>query len=168
MRYGFGTYTLNTNTYELHREGQPVPLQPKVFELLIYLIQNRTRVVTRQELLDALWPDQFVSDDALERAMAAVRKAVGDSGRAQQVIKTVYGRGYHFVAQVEEDPHIPQNQAPLEQQAFSCDAPGETRRVETPLAVSSPADLSAVCPGASGPYKQNPLNSRRNHYRANS
>jgi len=150
MRYCFGTYTLNTHTYELHQAGQLVQLQPKVCELLTYLIQHRTRVVTRQELLETLWTDQFVSDDALERAIAAVRKAVGDSGRVQQVIQTVYGRGYRFVAPVEEEPHAPQTHALLERQAFSGEDP-ETRRADPPLAISSPADFPDMCPAASEP-----------------
>jgi len=127
MHFCFGAYTLNTDAYELRQSGQPVPLQPKVFELLAYLTQHRDRVVTRQELLDALWPDQFVSDDALERAIVAVRKAVGDNGRAQRVIKTVYGRGYHFIAPVEDAPGAVEAPAPPGPPAISprtLDAPG--------------------------------------------
>ncbi len=152
MRYGFGTYMLNTHTYELHQDRQLVQLQPKVFELLTYLIQHRSRVVTRQELLDALWPDQFVSDDALERGIAAVRKAVGDSGRAQQVIKTVYGRGYHFVASVEEESPAPQAQTPLPQ-AFENKSPDEACLGDTLLVITSPSDISDTYQGSSEPYR---------------
>src|SRR5262245_49720529 len=60
MRYTFGDYTLDTHRYELCRAGIPLKLQPKVFDLLAYLIQHRDRVVTRQELFDILWPEQFV------------------------------------------------------------------------------------------------------------
>jgi DNA-binding winged helix-turn-helix (wHTH) protein len=101
MRYVFGDYTLDTQRYALDHAGLPVKLQPKVFKLLASLIQHRDRVVTRQELFDALWPAQFVSDDALEWVVAAARRAVGDSGRAQRVIKTVHGWGYRCVAPVE-------------------------------------------------------------------
>jgi DNA-binding winged helix-turn-helix (wHTH) protein len=66
MWYTLGDYTLDTQRYELYRVGILLKLQPKVFELLAYLIQHRDRVVTRQELFDTLWPEQFVSDDALE------------------------------------------------------------------------------------------------------
>jgi DNA-binding winged helix-turn-helix (wHTH) protein len=102
MRYTLGDYTLDTQRYELCRVGIPLQLQPKVFELLAYLIQHRDRVVTRQALFDALWPEQFVSDDALEWVIAVERRAVGDNGRAQRVIKTVRGRGYRFVAPIAE------------------------------------------------------------------
>ncbi|MEE8292691.1 MAG: AAA family ATPase, partial [Candidatus Tectomicrobia bacterium] len=78
-------------------------LQPKVFDLLAYLLQHRDRVMTRQTLFEHLWPEQFVSDDALERAVATARRAVGDSGRTQEIIKTVQCRGYRFIASVVED-----------------------------------------------------------------
>ena len=96
MRYTLGDYTLDTQRYELCRAGIPLQLQPKVFDLLAYLIQHRDRVVTRQDLFDALWPEQFVSEDALEWTIAEARRAVGDSGRAQRVIKTIRGRGYRL------------------------------------------------------------------------
>jgi predicted ATPase/class 3 adenylate cyclase len=66
--------------------------------VLAYLIEHRDRVVLRQELFDRLWADRFVSDAALERCMAVIRRAVGDSGQRQRVIKTVHGRGYRFIA----------------------------------------------------------------------
>jgi DNA-binding winged helix-turn-helix (wHTH) protein len=105
MRYTFGNYTLDTQRYALTHAGNPLKLQPKVFDLLAYLIQHRDQVVTRQELFDALWPEQFVSEDALEWVIAAARRAIGDNGRAQRVLKTIRSRGYRFVALVEEHPH---------------------------------------------------------------
>jgi DNA-binding winged helix-turn-helix (wHTH) protein/tetratricopeptide (TPR) repeat protein len=100
MRYTFGAYTLDMQRYELCQAGLPVQLQPKVFDLLAYLLQHRDRAVTRQELFDTLWPEHLVSDDALEWIVAAARRAVGDSGRAQRVIQTVRSRGYRWVAPV--------------------------------------------------------------------
>jgi DNA-binding winged helix-turn-helix (wHTH) protein len=113
MRYTLGDYTLDTHRYELCRAGIPLKLQPKIFDLLAYLIQHGDRVVTRQELFDALWPEQFVSEDALERIVALARRAVGDSDRTQRVIKTIHGRGYHFVAPVEEHSPAPPGEALL-------------------------------------------------------
>jgi class 3 adenylate cyclase len=84
-------------------------------------------VVTRQELFDTLWPAQFVSEDALERIVVMARRAVGDSGRAQRVIKTIHGRGYHFVAPVEEYSPAPPGDALL------------TPPTRAPEAVASPA-----------------------------
>ncbi len=87
--------------------GIPLKLQPKVFDLLAYLIQHHDRVVTRQELFDTLWPEQFVSEDALERIVVSARRAMGDSGRSQRVIQTTHSRGYRCVAPVEEHSPAP-------------------------------------------------------------
>jgi DNA-binding winged helix-turn-helix (wHTH) protein/tetratricopeptide (TPR) repeat protein len=106
VQYTLGDYTLDTQRYELCRTGMPLKLQPKIFDLLVYLLQHRHRVVTRQELFDILWPEHFVSDDALEWIIAAARRAVGDTGRAQRVIKTIRSRGYRWVAPIEERPHV--------------------------------------------------------------
>jgi len=70
--------------------------------LLAYLIENRDRVVTRNELFEALWKDKVVSDSALGARLKDARKAVGDSGSKQEVIKTIHGRGYQFIAEVEK------------------------------------------------------------------
>ena len=113
MRYTFGNYTLDTYQYALCHAGIPLKLQPKVFDLLAYLIQHHDRVVTRQELFDTLWPEQFVSEDALERIVVLARRAVGDSGRSQRVIQTTHGRGYRCVAPVEEHSPAPPGDALL-------------------------------------------------------
>jgi predicted ATPase/class 3 adenylate cyclase len=102
MHYFFGDYILDTQRCELRRAGVVVKLERLVFNGLLFLVQHCERVVTRQELFEHLWPDQFVSDAALERCIATARRAVGDSGRAQRVIQTLHGRGYRFVATVEE------------------------------------------------------------------
>src|SRR5262245_32035147 len=102
MRYVFGDYTLDTDRYELCRAGTPVALGPKPFALLTYLLQHRDRVVAKEELLAQLWPQQFVSESVLTSCMLVVRQALGDSGQAQRLIKTVRGRGYRFMLAVEE------------------------------------------------------------------
>jgi DNA-binding winged helix-turn-helix (wHTH) protein len=107
MRYVFGDYTLDTLRYELRRAGAPIPLRPKVFHLLAYLLVHRDRVVPRQELCEHLWPKQFVSDSTLDACLAQARQAVGDSGRTQHVIQTRHGYGYRVVAAVEEHDDSP-------------------------------------------------------------
>jgi class 3 adenylate cyclase/DNA-binding winged helix-turn-helix (wHTH) protein/tetratricopeptide (TPR) repeat protein len=102
MIYLFGDYELDTRLYELRQAGQLCLLEPQVFNLLAYLILHRDRVVTRQELFDRLWPDQLITDAALTHRLMTARKAVGDSAQTQSVIKTVRGRGYRFVAAVQE------------------------------------------------------------------
>src|SRR5262245_48130465 len=113
MVYVFGVYTLDTQRYEVRRGGQPVHVRRKVFQMLAYLLAQRERVVPKQELFEQLWPGQFISDATLDDCLAEARRAVGDSGRAQRVIKTVHGLGYRWVAPLEEDPaaalrpHVP-------------------------------------------------------------
>src|SRR5262249_52942518 len=98
MVYVFGAYTLDTQRYEVRRGGQPVHVRRKVFQVLAYLLAQRERVLPKQELCEQGWPGQFISDATLDDCLAEARRAVGDSGRAQQVIKTVHGLGYRFVA----------------------------------------------------------------------
>ncbi len=102
MIYVFYQWELDIRLYELRCAGTSVKLEPQVFNVLAYLIQHRDHVVPRQELLVRLWPNQFIGDSALERCIMAARKAVGDSGSAQRVIKTLHRRGYRFVAPVQE------------------------------------------------------------------
>ncbi len=75
--------------------------------MLRYLVEHRDRVVLRTELLDNIWGDRFVSDSALSSRVAAARAALGDDGRTQRIIRTVHGRGFHFVADVEVDDEKP-------------------------------------------------------------
>jgi DNA-binding winged helix-turn-helix (wHTH) protein len=89
MRYVFGDYLLDTQYHELSRAGEPIPLRPKVFQLLAYLLAHRDRVVRKQELLDHLWPGQSVADTALNSYIMAVRKAIGDHRPAPQLLRTV-------------------------------------------------------------------------------
>lgn len=102
MRYRFEDLSVDTGQYRLSRNGLPLPVEPQVFDLLVYLIEHRGRVVTREELMDELWKGKVVSDSALNARLKAVRKAVGDRGDLQRVVKTVHGRGYQFVADVED------------------------------------------------------------------
>jgi class 3 adenylate cyclase/tetratricopeptide (TPR) repeat protein len=106
MRYVFDSYILDTQRYELSHRGNAVKLRPKVFEVLEYLIRHRDRVVSKDELLEHLWPQQFIADGTLNACLMAVRKAVGDSGQTQGRIQTFHGRGYRFVAAVEEQEHL--------------------------------------------------------------
>jgi TolB-like protein len=99
----FGSCELDLDRFELHRDGEPVPIEPQAMRILVELLDHRDRVVTKNELLDSVWGDRFVSESALTTQIKALRRAVGDTGRDQQVIRTVHGRGYMFVAPVDED-----------------------------------------------------------------
>src|SRR4030095_9166422 len=98
MYYVFDDYTLDTDAYELRRAGTPLRLGPKPFALLAYLLQHRSRAIAKEELLAQLWPNQEVSEPTLTSCILVVRKTLGDSGHAPQMIKTVPGRGYRFTA----------------------------------------------------------------------
>ena len=102
MIYVFGTCELDTELYQLRRDGTSQHVEPQVFDVLAYLIAHRERVVSRDELLVQVWGHTFVSDATLSSRVMAARKAVGDSGQAQALIRTVRGRGYQFVGSVEE------------------------------------------------------------------
>jgi pimeloyl-ACP methyl ester carboxylesterase/DNA-binding winged helix-turn-helix (wHTH) protein len=104
MIYVFGDRELDTDTFELRRAGAPVNVEPQVFDVLSLLVAHRERVVTKEELLDSVWGDRFVSESALTSRIKDARRAVGDDGHRQEVIRTVHGRGYRFVAPVDEHP----------------------------------------------------------------
>jgi class 3 adenylate cyclase/DNA-binding winged helix-turn-helix (wHTH) protein/predicted ATPase len=100
MVYAFDNCELDTQRIILRRAGQTTPLRPKVFQVLLHLLTHRERVVDKQELGEQVWPEQFISDATLESTIRAVRQAVGDSGKEQRIIQTLYGHGYRFVASV--------------------------------------------------------------------
>jgi DNA-binding winged helix-turn-helix (wHTH) protein len=100
MIYVFGDYELDTQLYELHRAGERLQIAPQVFNVLAYLVQHHDRTVTKEELLTTLWPGQFTNEAVLSYCIMTARKALGDSGRAQKIIKTLHGRGFRFIAPV--------------------------------------------------------------------
>jgi predicted ATPase/DNA-binding winged helix-turn-helix (wHTH) protein/class 3 adenylate cyclase len=103
MRYAFAECVLDTRLYTLARRGTMVRLRPKVFHVLQYLLEHRDHVVSKGELCAHVWPSQFISDATLEGCITLARRAIGDSGRGQQLIQSRRGYGYRFVGPVEED-----------------------------------------------------------------
>ena len=106
MVYRFGNCELDLARVVLRRDGREVPVEPQVFDLLRCLLERRGQVVRKEELLDEVWGDRFVSESALTTRMKTARRAVGDDGSRQRVIRTVHGKGYEFVAEVRvvDDP----------------------------------------------------------------
>ena len=123
MRVAFGEYQLDTETRTLQREGRRIPVQSKAFDLLAYLIERRERVVSSDELLDALWPGLHVTPAALSTAVQKARQAVGDDGEHQAVLQTEHGKGFRFVSEVidlsvpEADPSVPKTGLPVPETA---------------------------------------------------
>ncbi len=101
----FGDCELDLDRFELRRAGRLRPVEPQVFDLLAVLIGERHRVVPKEELLDAVWGNRFVSESALSSRVMAARQAIGDDGRSQRLIRTAHGRGYQFVAPVSQAAH---------------------------------------------------------------
>ena len=102
MIFIFEDCELDLDRFELRRAGKVRPVEPQVFDLLAVLIRERRRVVPKEELLDTVWGSRFVSESALTSRVKAARQAIGDDGRGQRLIRTVHGRGYQFVALVDE------------------------------------------------------------------
>lgn len=98
----FGDRTLDFDRRELRRGAEIVALQPQVFELLTYLLRHRHHVVTKDDLLQAIWGGRAVSNSALTTRINAVRRAIGDDGASQRMVRTYSGKGFRFVADVTE------------------------------------------------------------------
>ncbi len=128
MGYAFGTFELDPASYELRGRGQPIELQPKVLELLTYLIERRDRVVGKRELLSVLWPDVNVSESSLAWCVSQARKALEQKRGDRGPIETVHGRGYRFTGEVKGEPKSPPGAVEEPARAISerPDAPGET------------------------------------------
>ena len=97
MQFLFEDLVLDIDRRELRRGAQQIPVGPQVFDLLVYLVQNRERVVTKDDLLDAVWSGRFVSESNLTTRINAARKVIGDSGEEQRLIRTVARKGFRFV-----------------------------------------------------------------------
>jgi pimeloyl-ACP methyl ester carboxylesterase/DNA-binding winged helix-turn-helix (wHTH) protein len=116
-----------------------VRIEPQVFDVLLHLVQHRDRVVSKEELLDAVWGDRFVSESALTSRLKAARQAVGDDGRSQRCISTVHSRGYRFVARTRELSDDGENPASASRSALSNDA-----RRPPPIAIDAASPIRYV------------------------
>lgn len=103
MRLLFGDCALDPARRELRRGGEAVHIEPQVFDLLVHLIQNRDRVVSKDDLLSAVWRGRIVSESTLSNRINAARNAIGDSGERQELIRTVARKGLRFVADVRQE-----------------------------------------------------------------
>lgn len=101
MKYRFGQCEIDIDLHELVVDGFPQAVEPQVFDLLRYMIENADRLVTQDELIEAVWQGRIVSDSAISARISAARSAVGDDGTKQETIKTVPRRGFRFIAEVQ-------------------------------------------------------------------
>gem|GEM_PF-1100378 len=100
MIHNFNNFLLDTVKFTLTKESERVPVEPQVFNIILYLIEQKDRVVSRAELLDVIWKDKVVSDSSINNHIKTARKVLDDDGIKQSVIKTVHGRGYQFIATI--------------------------------------------------------------------
>lgn len=124
MRYAFDGYLLDTERVELRRGAKLIETEPQVFDLLVFLIQNQDRVISNEELFDVVWQGRIVSLSTLTSRINAARKAIGDSGAKQKLIKTFPRRGYRFTGQAAaesgEEPPVPESETTLRQEIQFC------------------------------------------------
>ncbi len=104
MIYSFDSYTLDTGTRELRRGAESVALEPQVFDLLVLLIDNRDRVVSKDDIIASVWHGRIVSESTLGSRINAARKAIGDSGASQKLIRTIARKGVRFVGALSDEP----------------------------------------------------------------
>jgi pimeloyl-ACP methyl ester carboxylesterase/DNA-binding winged helix-turn-helix (wHTH) protein len=103
VQFRFGNHAVDVERRELRRGSDLIDLEPQVFDLLVYLIRNRERVVSKDDLIASVWGGRIVSESTLTSRINAVRKAVGDSGEQQGVIRTVARKGFRFIGSVDGD-----------------------------------------------------------------
>src|SRR6185503_12024308 len=100
--YDFGPFRLNAAERVLLKNGRPLPLTPKVLEILLVLVENNGHLLEKAELMRRVWPDSFVEEANLAQNISILRKALGEQGSLNQFIETVPRRGYRFIARVSE------------------------------------------------------------------
>jgi DNA-binding winged helix-turn-helix (wHTH) protein len=134
-RYRFGAFALDIEERWLMRDGEPVPLQPRAFDLLAYMVNNAGRLLTKQTLLDELWSGAYVTENSLTQSVRQLRSALMDEVAAPRYIATVPRIGYRFIAPVEIDG---------DESAAADAAPWR------PMAQDAPSQGTAIAPGHGG------------------
>lgn len=131
--YQFDNVQVDLQTFRVWKDGQPLPLEPKAFEVLVFFINNQGRLVEKRELLDAVWSESFVTPNALTRVIAHLRKSLGDDAKDARYIETVPTRGYRFIADVQTVEAINGKTELQRTDLNSINAPPETTEVETQI-----------------------------------
>ena len=140
MQFIFDNHRLDTERRELHRGSERIAVEPQVFDLLIYLLQNRDRVVSKDDLFASVWGGRVVSESTLTSRINAARKALGDSGEDQKLIRTVARKGVRFVGVVV---HEAQQRRPAPAVAPRMKSTSSrARRCRCPIGPPSPCFLS--------------------------
>jgi TolB-like protein/DNA-binding winged helix-turn-helix (wHTH) protein len=138
LNFRFADFEINVARRELRRAGAIVHTEPQVFDLLVHLVRNRHRIVGKDELFDAIWHGRIVSEATLNSRISAARRALGDSGSDQNLIRTLHKRGFRFVGEVNDD-----NPAPA---AETAEQPASSQGVDDEAAKVVPAGESPSVP----------------------
>lgn len=163
--FAFDDVRVEPRAFKAWKKGNEVPLEPKTFHLLLFLIEHRGRLVEKNELLDAVWKDTFVTENAMTREIAKLRKALGDDPKEPRYIQTVHTRGYRFIADVREvsdgadetdaperaTTHLPGEEEDadtlrraLESEQALADSPAVVEKETAPLAAKESASTSVI------------------------
>ena len=150
MDFRFDEFEIDLGQQELRRSGQVVRIEPQVFELLVYLVRNSNRIVSKEELIEAVWQGRVISEAALSSCVSAARRAIGDSGKDQLRIRTASKRGFRFVGALD-DATPPQtvlaDSAACAQESPAAIAVALTQQASAPSALALPDKPSiAVLP----------------------
>ncbi|MBN9267356.1 MAG: winged helix-turn-helix domain-containing protein [Hyphomicrobium sp.] len=142
MIYVIGPVSIDTQAYEVRRDGAPVGVEPQVFDLLVLLIENRDRIVTRDEIIERVWKGRIVSEAAISSRIKVARRVIGEDGTAQGLIKTIHRRGLRFVGEVLIDTESRSAAADAE----TVPAPTIGHRLLLGSDGASPSDLTLTTP----------------------
>ncbi|MCB1812810.1 MAG: AAA family ATPase, partial [Candidatus Competibacteraceae bacterium] len=145
--YHFANCRLDVGRREFYRDGVLSNLRTKSFDMLLLLIEQRDRVVSKNELLEQVWPGRYISETTLSSCLKELRKTLGDNGRQQAVIKTIHGQGFRFIATLQ-DSASPQAADPMAGAADTGDAPAD------PVAVPEPTNTGPIETGPGSEHKK--------------
>jgi DNA-binding winged helix-turn-helix (wHTH) protein len=143
VKFMFGDCLLDPGRRELTRGSEVIPIGPQVFDLLLFLMRNRERVVSKDDLLELVWNGRIVSESTLTSHINAARKAIGDSGESQHLIRTLARKGFRFIGDVKEIPSSEDAQASSAAPARSSETPAHSHR-SFPINPPSPSCHSSI------------------------
>jgi DNA-binding winged helix-turn-helix (wHTH) protein/alpha-beta hydrolase superfamily lysophospholipase len=105
MTYAFDDYLINASSFEIRNRGQLLNVEPQVFELLLFLIEHRNRILSKDDIIEHVWKGRIVSEAAISSRIKSVRKLIGDDGKKQKYIRTIHGRGFRFIGDIHPPEH---------------------------------------------------------------
>ena len=147
MIYRFEDFTLNTDKHELRSGEELIPLEPQIYRLLVLLIENRDRMVTKDEIHEKIWHGRIVSESALNTRMRSLRIALGDDGKSQRLIRTIHGQGFSFAADVSEEQPVEAEGAAAPPPAVASAAPAPATAAPVAVSARSGNSLTYIAAG---------------------